>query len=106
MLKNITKRKPRNFTGNIGVAKYADQSFQCIVTGLFGADLHHIMRKGKYPEYADCEWNLIPLSHHLHVECHNKGMLFMSTKYFQIHEWLVAHNWVIDETTSKWVYYR
>ena len=84
------------------MAKYAGEHVTCIVTGAPGSDLHHL--KTRASGGTDDEYNLIPLSHMLHVQLHSKGLNYMADKFPAIHGWLVQHGWEWDEYSKRWIH--
>ena len=80
--------------------KYTDPNGKCVATGKIGVDLHHIKTRGAGG--SDEPWNLIPLSHEIHVEWHQKGMDFMSNRYHNIYYWLMDHGWRLCYIREKW----
>jgi|SRR6267142_6751031 len=82
--------------------QYIDPEARCVVMGQLGCDLHHIKTRGAGG--TDAPFNLIPLSHHLHVEWHVRGTSFMAAKYMEIHLWLLHHGWHLCEVREKWIH--
>jgi hypothetical protein len=78
--------------------RYCGPQYQCIITGKFGADLHHVRSRGAGG--SDDSWNLMPLAHELHVECERIGLVSFSKKYPNALSWLVANGWEI--VLGKW----
>ena len=78
--------------------RYCGPQYQCIITGKYGADLHHVKSRGSGG--PDAEWNLMPLSHRLHVECEQIGLNSFCEKYQKAKEWLLAREWYFD--LGKW----
>ena len=83
------------------MAKYASEDFQCIVTGKYGADKHHIITKKSGGSDDPC--NLMPLKHALHQEAGLIGMTKFARKYPKAKLWLLEYGWEFDETRQKWV---
>ena len=84
------------------MAKYAGDHVQCIVTGKFGADLHHIYTQKAYPEFKDFKWNLLPVCHQIHQEIHTSSLRTCALKYTAINEWLKKNKWHFDMSMKKW----
>lgn len=64
----------------------------CFITGQEG-DTHHLLTRGAYPEYKDCEWNKIGLTRELHSECHDIGLPAFVKKYGLEEEMLNRNFW-------------
>jgi len=80
--------------------KYYSETEPCIVTKKIGVDLHHI--KSRKAGGTDDTFNLMPLTHELHNECHNTGLTSFSRKYVQVNNWLVFNGWQQCPLTRKW----
>lgn len=80
--------------------KYYDQFAVCVATGEVGCDLHHVKTRGSGG--LDEPWNLIPVSHAIHMEIHSKGLVWASLKYPGIRTWLLEHGWFLEEQRGKW----
>lgn len=78
--------------------RYCGPEYKCIVTGKYGADLHHVKSRGSGG--IDAEWNLMPLTHSLHVECEQIGLVSFAKKYPAVEVWLISHGWYFD--LGKW----
>jgi hypothetical protein len=52
----------------------------CFITGELG-EYHHLLSRGAYPEFKDCEWNKLPLTRQLHREAHDIGLPAFVKKY-------------------------
>jgi hypothetical protein len=86
-------------------AKFAGEHIRCVVSGSPGADEHHILTQKSFPEFSESVWNKIPLSHGLHCEAHQKGMVYMSEKYSAIAHWLIQYGWELQEWPKrKWLH--
>ncbi len=85
------------------MAKYACESFKCVVYHTSGADLHHIITRKAGG--LDERWNLLPVAHAIHNEIHSQGLVRCATKYPAIKEWLISHGWELQELfgRKKWI---
>lgn len=86
------------------MAKYAAEHIKCIVFGSPNGEYHHVYHQGTYPNapWMDEPWNMIPLSHPLHVMFHNKGNEYMVKKFPAIRAWFEKHGWEYDSFSKKW----
>lgn len=87
------------------MAKFAGEHIRCCVTGAPGGDEHHILSQKSFPEFAEKTWNRIPLTHFLHAQAHNKGMVWMSEEYFAVKKFLIDNGWELQvDPKVKWVH--
>lgn len=84
----------------MGKSKYTCEKTACIVTYEAGVDLHHV--KTRKSGGTDDSWNLMPLKHELHQECHQIGLGTFSRRYVQVHNWLIENGWEQCLITHKW----
>jgi hypothetical protein len=77
--------------------KYCGPDVYCIVTGAPDSDVHHPKSRGSGG--PDEPWNMMPLAHRLHQECHNIGLKRFAEKYPAVKQWLLDHQWTLDR---KW----
>jgi len=82
--------------------KYTDPEAFCVVTGERGVDLHHIKTRGSGG--TDDAWNLIPLTHRLHVEVHAIGLNKFAEKYPPAKAWLLCNAWELEAFRNRWVH--
>ena len=71
----------------------------CFLTGQPGEE-HHLLTRGAYTEYKDCDWNKIGLTRELHRECHDLGLPKFVQKYGLEEEMVNRGLWF---TGRKWV---
>lgn len=78
----------------------------CICCGLTDSRsvcFHHIMTRGAYPEFSECEWNMIPVCKTHHNEFHYYGTSTMAIKYYPVKDWLDRNQWEFDKNFRKWL---
>lgn len=77
----------------------------CIVTNMEGRVLvtyHHLLSRKAFREFAECKWNMIPVSQKVHNDFHNHGISYMASKYSSVKRWLIKNDWYICESNGKW----
>jgi hypothetical protein len=80
--------------------KYYSSDTPCIISGQMLVDLHHVKSRGSGGK--DELWNLMPLAHKYHQECHQIGLRRFADKYPPVYEWLVKNGWDFDPVMMKW----
>lgn len=72
----------------------------CCVSGNAEAEYHHIKTRGAGG--TDDTFNMMPLTHPLHQECHQIGLSRFVEKYSRARLWLIKHGWSFDPVLLKW----
>lgn len=73
---------------------------RCIVTGKVGVDLHHVKSRGSGG--GNEVFNLMPISHELHVEVHKIGLAKFAEKYPEVTGWLKSNGWEYCDLRARW----
>jgi len=80
--------------------KFCGPEIRCVVTGAFGADLHHVLTRGAGG--SDHPKNLMPLRHELHEEVGMIGMVRFAQKYSLAKFWLLENGWEWSSQLCTW----
>lgn len=64
---------------------------------------HHVLTRKAYPEYAEMDFNKMPLCKTHHVMIHSLGTNGMIAKYSKVKFWLIDNGWRFDDFKKKWV---
>lgn len=78
----------------------------CVVTGLPGAEPHHLFTRKSWPQLKDKDWNKIPVCRYIHQKFHSKGTNYMADTYPKIKEWLLKNDWTKDPFRGTWTHDR
>jgi len=97
--KQVKKKKKAR-----GRPKFSGPDVVCCVTGIRGAEYHHIYSQKAYPKLRNEEWNKIPVAHQIHYVIHNQGLVHASTFFHQIQLWLVMHGWYMSPSKGTWMH--
>lgn len=70
----------------------------CLICGFIPSDICHVKTRGSHSLGDDInkEWNLMPLCRNHHQEQHRIGIITFINRYANVHMWMAAHNWEIE----------